>query len=88
MKFTNEELTRRMIHDQQNGWPYCPRCGKMLKIDPQTERASYSNAWSREVSGLYVCDACGLDEALRAVDGCPLPLEQWHQTRLINTMYK
>lgn len=55
MKFTNEELTRRMI---------------------------------REVSGLYVCDACGLDEALRVVDGCPLPLEQWDQTRLINTMYK
>lgn len=88
MNFTNDELTRRMIHDQENGWPYCPRCGKMLKIDPQTERASFSNALSREVNGLYVCDACGMDEALRAFEGNPLPLEKWQHTRLIHIMYK
>lgn len=88
MNFTNDELTRRMIHDQQNGWPYCPRCGKMLKIDPRTERAAASNALSREVSGLYICDACGTDEALRAFEGHPLPLEQWEQTRLIHIMHK
>lgn len=38
MKFTNAELTARMISDQKNGWPFCPRCGKPLKIDPQTQR--------------------------------------------------
>lgn len=27
MKFTNAELTARMISDQKNGWPFCPRCG-------------------------------------------------------------
>ena len=49
MKFTNAELTVRMISDQKNGWPFCPRCGKLLKIDPQTQRAASSNALSREV---------------------------------------
>ena len=24
MKFTNAELTARMIFDQKNGWPFCP----------------------------------------------------------------
>lgn len=52
MKFTNAELTARMIFDQKNGWPFCPRCGKPLKIDPQTQRAASSNALSREVSGV------------------------------------
>lgn len=54
MKFTNEELTRRMIHDQQNGWPFCPRCGKPLKINPQTQQAASSNALSREVRSIYL----------------------------------
>lgn len=54
MKFTNAELTARMISDQKNGWPFCPRCGKPLKIDPQTQRAASSNALSREVSGVYI----------------------------------
>lgn len=40
MKFTNAELAARMIFDQKNGWPFCPRCGKPLKIDPQTQRAA------------------------------------------------
>ena len=88
MKFTDAELTARMISDQKNGWPFCPRCGKPLKIDPQTQRAASSNALSREVSGLYICDDCGSDEALRAFAGLPLPLEEWDQTRLINSMYK
>ncbi|MBS4910629.1 MAG: hypothetical protein KH007_05680 [Subdoligranulum variabile] len=88
MKFTNAELTARMIFDQKNGWPFCPRCGKPLKIDPQTQRAASSNALSREVSGLYICDDCGSDEDLRAFAGLPLPLEEWEQTRLINRMYK
>lgn len=88
MKFTNAELTARMIFDQKNGWPFCPRCGKPLKIDPQTQRAASSNALSREVSGLYICDDRGSDEALRAFAGLPLPLEEWEQTSLINSMYK
>lgn len=51
-------------------------------------RDASSNALSREVSGLYICDDCGSDEALRAFAGLPLPLEEWEQTRLINRMYK
>lgn len=84
MKFTNAELTARMISDQKNGWPFCPRCGKLLKIDPQTQRAASSNALSRDVSGLD----CGSDEALRAFAGLPLPMEEWEQTSLINSMCK
>lgn len=86
MKFTNAELTARMISDQKNGWPFCPRCGKPLKIDPQTQRAASSNALSREVSGLYICDDCGSDEALRAFAGLPLPLEEWDQTSTLRIM--
>ena len=32
MKFTNAELTARMISDQKNGWPFCPRCGKPVYV--------------------------------------------------------
>ena len=88
MKFTNAELTARMISDQKNGWPFCPRCGKPLKIAPLFLWVASSNAMPREVSGLYNCDDCGSDEALRAFAGLPLPLEEWEQTRLINSMYK
>ena len=88
MKFTNAELTARMIHDPKNGRPFCPRCGKLIKIDPQTQRAASSIALSREVNGLYLCDYCGSDEALRAFAGLPLPLEEWEQTSMINSMYK
>ena len=62
MKFTNAELTARMISDQKNGWPFCPRCGKPLKIDPQTQRAASSNmgrffssCFSGSVSPKYFC---------------------------------
>ena len=79
---------RRNTPDRLELKKFCPRCGKPLKIDPQTQRAASSNALSREVSGLYICDDCGSDEALRAFAGLPLPLEEWEQTSLINSMYK
>ena len=66
----------------------CPRCGKPLKIDPQTQQAASSNALSREVSGLYICDDCGSDEALRAFADLPLPLEEWEQTKIIDSVLK
>lgn len=49
----------------------CPRCGRdAMKQDV------YSNALSR-YANIMVCDACGLDEALRSLHGNPLPIEAW-----------
>lgn len=71
MKFTNAELTARMISDQKNGWPFCPRCGKPLKIDPQTQRAASSNALSREVSGLISAMTAALTRLSARLRACP-----------------
>lgn len=49
MKFTNEELTRRMIHDQQNGWPYCPRCGKIYEKSKRFWRIELLTARSKKI---------------------------------------
>lgn len=53
------------------GPQYCPRCGGwVLK-----SRLS-ANALSR-YADIYICEACGLDEATRAFRGDPLPLKDW-----------
>ena len=43
----------------------------------------HTNAMSHQLPGVYVCDACGMDEALRAVVHCPLPPEEWSAARLL-----
>lgn len=60
----------------------CPRCGKdVMNVDP------IKNAFSRHAN-VYVCDACGMDEALRDavcagaldINNVPkqmLPYEDW-----------
>lgn len=68
MKFTNAELTARMISDQKNGWPFCPRCGKLLKIDPQIQRAASSKhtilialMFSRQqITIIHIVEGCKL----------------------------
>lgn len=45
----------------------CPRCGEAL---------ARRNALSRAVD-LDVCPDCGTDEALRALNGNPLPVREW-----------
>ncbi len=56
----------------------CPRCGADSMMRP-----IHTNALSRLDSELYVCDACGMDEALRAVVHCPLPPKEWSAARLL-----
>lgn len=56
---------------QKNGMHYCPRCGRDTVKDHLA-----TNAISRHAD-LYVCDACGTDEAIRAFTGNPLPLAEW-----------
>ena len=50
----------------------CPRCGRYC-MDEKPVR----NALSRRAK-VYICDACGMDEALRDATGKePLPLNEW-----------
>ena len=56
---------------QRNGMSYCPRCGR----DAVKQRL-ITNALSR-YANLYICDACGTDEAVRDFTGDPLPLREW-----------
>ena len=50
----------------------CPRCGEDRMKTPYTH-----NALSRQAD-VYVCDNCGMEEALIAASGKPhLPLKYW-----------
>ena len=73
MKITTlDEAIRRR---QADGCTVCPRCGRSMKPKLHT------NALSRQLTGVYVCDNCGMDEALRALARCPLPLKEWRAAR-------
>lgn len=56
---------------QTDGVHLCPRCGKMTVKD-----SLHTNALSRHAD-VYICDACGVDEAIRDWLGDPLPLKEW-----------
>lgn len=56
---TDEKIIARMQADQEQGWPLCPRCGERMP-DKLTH-----GALSRHAKGVYICEACGTDEALR-----------------------
>lgn len=49
----------------------CPRCGRHA-MDENPAR----NALSRAAK-IQICDACGTDEALRAMNGNELPIGEW-----------
>ena len=56
----------------QRGQHYpCPRCGADAMADDPIR-----NALSRQAN-VYVCDACGTDEAIRAYTGTEIPLTEW-----------
>lgn len=52
-------------------YPYCPRCGHN-KMDKNL----YHNSLSR-FADVYICNDCGMDEAMRDSFGTPLPFTQW-----------
>ena len=56
---------------QTDGIHFCPRCGRMTVKD-----RLHTNAWSRHAD-VYICDACGTDEAMRDFARCPLPATEW-----------
>jgi len=69
------ELTRRLLdlkaHQASGEQMPCPRCGGMNMKTPLEH-----NALSR-YTDLYICDDCGMTEALLDMMRNPLPLDQW-----------
>ena len=65
---TDEKAIEKMVYDQQQGWPLCPRCGERMP-DKLTH-----GALSRHAKGVYICEACGTDEALRDWTGNVKPV--------------
>lgn len=61
---------------QADGTHFCPRCGEMSIKDKLC-----TNALSRHAH-VYVCDRCGMDEAIREMCGEDLPLKEWAVAKL------
>lgn len=72
-----EEAAKEMLESlkvmQENGYQFpCPRCGYSRMSSKPTR-----NALSRHAS-IYICDECGIQEALLAAGGKPpLLLSEW-----------
>ena len=65
-------LIERFAEKQQGGHFACPRCGRMTMDAESVTR----NALSRR-STVYVCDACGTQEALEDMMDSRTPLTDW-----------
>ena len=65
-------LVAEFSKKQQGGHFACPRCGKMTMDADSVTR----NALSRRVS-VYICDACGMQEALEDMMDSITPLTAW-----------
>ncbi len=71
-----KEKIEAFARKQKDGMLFCPRCGK-LSVKEQL----YTNALSRHAE-VYICDACGMDEAIRDWIRTPLSLKDWAIARL------
>ena len=71
----NEESANRVLkifaEAQKKKYMPCPRCG-YATMDPVVTR----NALSRHAD-IYVCSACGTDEAIRDFVGKTIPITEW-----------
>ena len=69
------ETAKTLIEQTQNETKLeqtlCPRCG-LRHMNP----VKVKNALSR-YAHVYICDKCGMDEALRDLYGEALPLNKW-----------
>ena len=65
-----EKIMRFSREQRKMNWP-CPRCGMwVMASDP------IRNALSRKAS-VYICEWCGLQEALGDMLGVQMPLASW-----------
>ena len=71
----NERIQQRLADlkawQQAGKYTSCPRCGRKNMKDKL-----HSNALSR-YADIYICDQCGMDEAMLDFMHNPLPLEDW-----------
>lgn len=67
-----DEFARKQV----DGVHLCPRCGRLTVKERLT-----TNALSR-CADVYICDACGTDEAVREIKGDVLPLREWAIARV------
>ena len=58
----------------------CPRCGEHAMSDTITH-----NALSRRAH-IYICDACGMAEAIEEMKGQRLPLSKWSLIRTVDAL--
>lgn len=76
MKILTEEaaklLVERFAEKQHGGHFACPRCGYMTMNAASVTR----NALSRRAA-VYVCDTCGLQEAIEDMMDSRSPLTSW-----------
>lgn len=72
----NENRSKAIIEQfaksQHSGHFACPRCGRMTMNAESVTR----NALSRRID-VYVCDVCGMQEALEDMTGSISPLSSW-----------
>lgn len=75
-KFVTEDVAKQIISrfatKQRGGHFACPRCGHMTMDAESVTR----NALSRRAD-VYVCDACGMQEALEDMTDSRTPLSSW-----------
>ena len=65
-------LIEQFSEKQRSGHFACPRCGKMTMNAESATR----NALSRRID-VYICDTCGMQEALEDVADNRIPLTSW-----------
>ena len=62
---------------QKDGVHICPRCGQLT-----VKERLVTNAFSRHAD-VYICDVCGMDEAVQDMKGDPIPLKDWAIARIL-----
>jgi len=79
--FTDDEIKNALSEFKQMQFDgdlnFCPRCGENRMRSVATH-----NCLSRQAD-VFICEACGAEEAIYAMKGCPLPLDYWHYTGLM-----
>ena len=58
-------------HQQSGSYRLCPRCGRATM-----KENLIANALSRHAD-IYICDTCGMEEAILDYLHAPLPVEAW-----------
>lgn len=78
---SSEASLRKILNDegkrQKSGDLICPRCGC-----PEMNPSLHHNALSRRAD-IYICDQCGMEEALRDCTGKTDKLADWYAVRRV-----